>query len=227
MEAPANSNDAGAMRRALLLFAETAMRPVIRILLRYGLSYPEYNQIARKLFVDVAMEEPEFRIVRRRRQHKARAACMTGLSREEVLRLAESPRPADDAELRSANRAARVFEGWTSESRYRDGALPAVLPFRAPGGQRSFSELVQRYSGDIPPRAVLDELLRAGACSASADDEIRIIADAYITQPLDIDVMTSSAFRISSTLATADAGLSIRTVPALRELSPPLLSSVS
>jgi hypothetical protein len=36
---------------------------------------------------------------------------------------------------------------------------PRDLPFDGP---LSFAELVRRYSGDLPARAVLDELLRVG-----------------------------------------------------------------
>lgn len=213
MEEATEFADIGAMRRALLLFAETVLRPIIRILLRYGLSYPEFNQVARKLYVDVAMCEPEFRVPRRGRQYKSRVACITGLSRKEVLRLIDARRPLDDATLRSANRAARVLDGWVTEARYTDSnGTPLALPFRAANGQRSFSELVQRYSGDIPPRAILDELKRVGACSADNDDAITVLTP-YVAQPLDIDAVTSMAFRISSSLALADANLVVPAVP--------------
>ncbi|HEX6928863.1 MAG TPA: DUF6502 family protein [Gammaproteobacteria bacterium] len=207
METVADSVDAGAMRRCLLLFAETVLRPVVRILLRYGLSYPEFNQVARRLYVDVAMKEPEFRGLRRKRQYKSRVACITGLSRKEVLRLVDAPRPSEDDHLRSSNRAARVLEGWITDSRYRgSNGKPLPLPFRAPRGMRSFSELVHAYSGDIPPRAILDELNRAGSCAAM-NDEVRVIVPHYIAQPVDIDAITSSALRIAANFAAADVAL--------------------
>lgn len=208
MNASVMPSEVSAMRRALLLFAETVMRPLIRMLLRYGLSYPEFNQIARRLYVDIAISEPEFRIPRRRRQYKSRVACITGLSRKEVLRLVDAPRSMNDPELHPANRAARVLQGWTSEPRYLDSnGAPMTLPFRAPEGKRSFSELVQKYSGDIPPRAIFDELKRAGACASNEMDEIRVLVSSYVAQPVDIDVLTSAAFRIASSLAIVDASL--------------------
>ena len=209
MEAVVKPADAGAMRRTLLLFAETVLRPIVRILLRYGLSYPEFNQVARKLYVDVAMKEPEFRGLRRKRQYKSRVACLTGLSRKEVLRLVDAARPSEDETLRSSNRAARVLEGWITDPRYRGpNDTPLPLPFRAADGARSFCELVHEYSGDIPPRAVLDELMRVGSCR-SINDEIRVVDPQYVAQVLDIDAVTSSALRIASNLAAADAALSV------------------
>lgn len=210
MNASTTLHEAPAMRRALLLFAETVMRPVIRMMLRYGLSYPEFNQIGRRLYVDIAISEPEFRIPRRKRQYKSRVACITGLSRKEVLRLVDAPRSMNDPELQPGNRAARVLHGWISETRYLDpNGAPMTLPFRAPAGKRSFSELVQKYSGDIPPRAIFDELKRAGACASNDVDEIRVVVASYVAQPVDVDALTSAAFRIASSLAIADAGLAV------------------
>lgn len=204
----AGNGEFRAMRRALLLFAETLMRPVIRMVLRYGLSYPEFNQMARKLYVDIAMQEAEFRIPRRKRQYKSRVACLTGLSRKEVLRLAVAGRAADETQLHSSNRAARVLDAWLKQARYRDAqGKPLVLPFRAASGQRSFSELVRDHSGDIPPRAILDELLHAGACVADNDDAIRVVSQYYVARNIDIDALTTTAFRAAALLGKADAGL--------------------
>lgn len=46
----------------------------------------------------------------------------------------------------------------------------------------SFSELVKRYSGDIPVRAVLDELLRVGAVKQLRDGRICLLSRGYIPQ---------------------------------------------
>lgn len=203
MEAP--SIHPSVMRRTLLLFAETVLRPVIRMLLRFGLSYPEFNQISRKLFVDVAMQEPEFRIPRRRRQYKSRVALLTALSRKEVLRLLEAKRPVDDAQLQQSNRAARVLEGWLSDNRFlNERGEPLPLPFKAADGRRSFSLLVAEYSGDIPPRAILDELLATATCAASGDDDIRVVRSDYVARTFDVETMTAAAMRATAYLGKID-----------------------
>ncbi|HEX6928940.1 MAG TPA: DUF6502 family protein [Gammaproteobacteria bacterium] len=208
MNAPATIDLPRSMRRTLLVFGETVMRPIIRILLRHGLSYPEFNQIARKLFVDIAMQEAEFRIPRKRRQYKSRVALLTGLSRKEVLRLVDAPRPADDADLQSANRAARVLSGWLTDSNFcAENGEPLVLPFRAGTARRSFSTLAAEYSGDIPPRAILDELVRSDSCVAISDDEIRVDRRAYVARHFDVETMASAAMRAASSLSSIDAQL--------------------
>lgn len=201
-------------RRTLLLFTEAVLRPVIRIVLRYGVSTPEFSQIARKLFVDIAMNEPEFRIPRRRRQYKSRVALLTALSRKEVLRLLDARRPADDPELQQSNRAARVLNGWLNDERYLDAkGRPLPLPFRAPDGKRSFSELVCEYSGDIPPRAVLDDLVSTETCVTTGDDDIRVARNHYVVKAFDADAMTAAAMNATSYLARIDTQLSPFDVP--------------
>lgn len=208
MKTESSTSDLPAIRRALLLFAETTLRPIIRILLRHGIAYAEFNQVARKIFVDVAMQEPEFRLPGKKRQSKSRCACITGLSRKEVLRLDERERPADDPELPSSNRAARVLEGWLGDTRYVDAeGRPLPLPFRASQGRRSFSSLVHEYSGDITPRAVLHELVRAGCCVAWGDDDIRVRKREYVAHPVDIDALTAAAMQAAARLAKIDAML--------------------
>lgn len=204
-------------RDALIRLAVALLRPVIRILLRYNLSYPEMNQICRWLYVDVCMREREFYIPRRKRQFKARVACLTGLSRKEVLRLHNSPPPEANPELESCNRAARVLAGWMTDPAYRDasGQL-ARLDFRSDSSAQSFAELVQAYSGDIPPRAVLDELLRAGNCEMDASGVIRVINPVYLTRPVAAAALLVAAERGNSILTDIDESLRSAALPASR-----------
>jgi hypothetical protein len=50
------------------------------------------------------------------------------------------------------------------------------------GKRASFSTLVKRYSGDIPVRAMLDELLRVGAVKQLKDGRICLLSRGYIPQ---------------------------------------------
>ena len=56
--------------------------------------------------------------------------------------------------------------------------MPHPLPFEGPG--TSFSDLVKRFGGDIPPRAVLDELLRVGTVEQDAAGRLCLLARAYL-----------------------------------------------
>ena len=202
--------EAGLMRRAVIGFALRALRPLIRCLLRQGLSYPELNQICRWLCVDITMAEKEFFVPRRRRQFKARVACLTALSRKEVLRLYSSPRPDQNNELTSANRAFKVIEGWLDDPEYRDSAgEPLAIPFKATGERRSFSALVGKYSGDIPARAVLDELVRVGCCEMVSEDEVRVRHPVYVMRPVDVAQVEEAGRLAARALAEVDHLLAV------------------
>jgi hypothetical protein len=148
------------LQRALVTLIVRTLRPIARIALRHCMSCLEFEDIARWVFVDVALNDPLLSLSGRGRQFKSRAAILTGLSRKEVMRLSRQPMPGDGKELPSRNRAARVVAGWLLPP-YVDGrGAPKVLPIK--GGDGSFLGLVRSYGGDVPYRAILDELLDNG-----------------------------------------------------------------
>ena len=97
----------------------------------------------------------------------SRVAIITGLSRKEVSRLKSIEAPEDNEAAERFNRAARVISGWTRDPRFLDiHGQPARLTLQE--GEFSFGELVKAYGGDVPTRAVFDELLRVGSITPSA-----------------------------------------------------------
>ena len=152
------------------------LRPLIRLLLRHGVPFGTFSDLSKRVYVEVALEE--FELPGRKQTH-SRVSVLTGLSRKEVLRVTRLERP-DDAETAGRyHRAARVIGGWVRDGRFHDGSgNPA--PLQVDGEGATFSGLVKEYSGDVPHRAILDELLRVGAAERTADDEVRLLARAYI-----------------------------------------------
>lgn len=208
MDSVIHAGEVAGIRRSLIRFAISALRPLIRVLLRYGLSYPELNQICRWLYVDIAMREREFFLPKRKRQFKARVACCSGLSRKEVLRLYSCPPPEENPEISNFNRAARVLEGWLNDDHYQDATgKPKTLPFRDEAGKPSFSELVRAHSGDIPPRAILDELVRAGTCGVDEQDQIMVLRPFYIARVPDMTRLSAAADQLASIMAEIDQQL--------------------
>jgi hypothetical protein len=86
---------------------------------------------------------------------------LTGLSRKEVARLLSQDGtlvpPAEDRR----NRAATLLTAWLRDEDYLDDkGQPLALEF---SGDGSFAELCKRYSGDMKPRTIADELMASGA----------------------------------------------------------------
>lgn len=151
------------------------LKPLVRLMLRNGVSYGVFADIAKRVYVDVAMQE--FTIPGRK-PTISRASVITGLTRKEVQRVANLPAAGDAQVQERYNRAVRVITGWTRDAAYLDAqGRPADLPMEGTG---SFTELVRAYSGDMPVRAVLDELERVGAVQREASGAVRLVEPAYI-----------------------------------------------
>lgn len=148
----------------------------MRILLRNGVPFAALADMAKQAYVDVAFKE--FGIPNRK-QTVSRVAVLTGLTRKEVQRLQQSAHGGDRGAQAAYNRAARVIAGWVRDPDFADeSGEPAVLPLEGDG--KSFSALVKRHSGDVPVRAILDELQRVGAVACDDDDQVQLLTRSYV-----------------------------------------------
>lgn len=140
------------------------MRPLARVMLRSGITYKSFAEVAKTAFVHEAMLE---RDSKGRNTNSSRVAVRTGLSRKEVRRVSETTsddRQAADAKVDHSGPPARVLHLWFTDPRFVDNAgTPLDLDFE--GDSPSFADLVKAAGGDVPPGAVRAELLRAGAIS--------------------------------------------------------------
>jgi len=101
-------------------------------------------------------------------------ATVTGLTRTEVSKLIRAQHSqASDVDT-NFNRATRVADGWQSDGNFVDRySRPRALPFSS--SKNSFSQLVRKYSGDIPPRAMLTEMLRLGMVRRTRKELIYLV----------------------------------------------------
>ena len=180
----------------------TLLRPLVRILLRNGVPFRAFAEHAKKAYVDVALAELA---LEDRKPSLSRASVITGLTRKDVSRLAHQANP-DPGIAERYNRAARVISGWVRDRTYRDArGRPGSLPLE--DGKRSFAELVRRYSGDMPARAVLDELLRVGAVRELKDGRIKLVSRAYVPRTGERDKLGILGTDVASLIATIDHNL--------------------
>ncbi|MEQ1518471.1 MAG: DUF6502 family protein, partial [Usitatibacteraceae bacterium] len=72
----------------------------------------------------------------------------------------------------------KVVTAWMHEYPKADSpSRAAPLPLE---GERSFAALVKRYSGDMPVRAVLDELMRVGVVRKLENGDIELISSGTV-----------------------------------------------
>jgi len=178
-------------------------RPLVRVLLRNGVSYRTFADFAKWVYVDVATKEFE---IEGRKQSTSRVSVITGLSRKEVKRVRELPRPDDTASVERYNRAARVIAAWRRESNFQDAEGNAA-PLLLEGTGATFSELVKRFSGDVPVRAILDELIRIGAVERLEDGRVGLLVRAYVPESSEADKLHILGTDVGYLISTIDHNL--------------------
>jgi hypothetical protein len=166
-------------------------------------SYSTFADYAKWVYVDVASKEFG---IKGRKQSTSRVSVITGLSRKEVMRVRKLPKPDDRASAEKYNRAARVIAAWRRDRNFLDAeGQPAPLPMKGAGV--SFSELVKRFSGDVPVRATLDELIRVGAVERLEDGRINLLTRTYIPASSDVDKLHILGTDVTHLISTIDHNL--------------------
>lgn len=177
------------------------LRPLVRVLLRNGVPFSAFAEITRRAYVQVA--EQDFS-VEGKKQTNSRISTITGLSRKEVQRLKTltDEDVSNTESLKRYNRAARVVTGWVRDDRYSPGGTPTLLPIES-NTEPSFASLVKDYSGDVPPRAILDELLQVGVVEYQ-NEQVKLLARAYIPKTDPIEKLTIMGTDVAGLIASID-----------------------
>jgi len=185
------------LRQSLISAVLRLMRPLVRVLLRNGMSYGEYAELVRKVYVEVAASDfaqPG------QRQTGSRIAAITGLTRRQVKYLQGLDIADDEESLQRHNRAVRVISGWVHDNRFHDAqGRPADLPF---DGEDSFRELVKTYSGDVTPFAMLSVLQAAGSID-HCDGQVRLVRRTYVPDgapPELVRILGEDTYELMSTI---------------------------
>lgn len=180
------------------------LRPMARLLLRNGISFAEFAELVKRAYVDAAMEDFSDK---RKKPTDSRAAVMTGLTRKEVKKQREILAGEHQGKpgIRQENRASRVVSGWVHDPAFQTSeGEPKDLPFDGP---LSFGELVRRYSGDMTPRAVLEELVRVGVVETDASDNLILRQRAYVPAGDSEEMLQIFGEDVSDLIATIDHNL--------------------
>lgn len=198
--------------QTLLAATASILRPLIKMLIRHGISYAAFMELAKQIYFDVGKNE--FAIPGKK-QTSSRISTLTGLSRKEVARLESLPEKDDSLDPSGINRAARVISGWVRDEEFQGANKePVDLPFD--GERQSFSALVKRYSGDITARTIADELSRVGAISMSQEGLIHLNTRAYVANASDIDKIIILGMDTGDLIRTIDHNVTIPDNPWLQ-----------
>lgn len=162
---------------SLLMAVRRILRPLARLLMSHGVSYPAFSELAKGAFVTAAAKDfpSDGGAIT-----DSRISLLSGVHRREVKRLRTES--AQSMPPPAVSLGAQIVARWCGDGRYLDAQRqPKPLPrLASKGGDISFERLVEGVNKDIRPRAVLDEWLRLGVATLDEEDRVRLVEAAFV-----------------------------------------------
>lgn len=157
------------------------LRPLVRLMLTFQITYPFVINLLKAIYVEVA--EEEFKVAGKR-PSDSRINLLTGVHRKDVKRL----RTETNDELRMPRNisiGAQLIAVWLGSEQFLDAqGAPLSLPLRSAGSMtkdgQSFDDLVELVcKQDIRPRVILDEWLNIGVATLDSENRVTLNTGAF------------------------------------------------
>jgi hypothetical protein len=194
------------VKTAFSISLRRLLRPLVRIMLREGLTYSHFAAIAQMAFVESAAKD----FVGKGMKSSAQSVCaLTGMTPPEVKAVLVEQERFDSMELLEvSNPFARVLHGWHNDRDYVGPyGFPVDLPFV--GSTLSLTNLTSRHAAGVSPDVVLKELRRLGAVTEVGFNVWKPLMQEYIEpslSPVNLGRMASLVESLLSTLENNTRG---------------------
>ena len=164
---------------ALVHALSRLLKPLVRLLMHHQMTFPFFSQLLKSIYLEVAAEVAQ---EDGKRVTDSRLSLLSGVHRKDVRRLRQEDDEIVKPEARASSLGAQVVSAWMSDSAYTDdNGDPLVLSRLAASGEPSFESLVEEIGRqDVRARSLLDELLRLGAVRIDEDDNVHLLAEAFV-----------------------------------------------
>lgn len=187
------TSNANAVQSVLRECLAEILRPIVRLMLSCGMSYGEFDAVAKTTFVQVATEKYG---IRGRPTNASRVAAMTGLPRKLVSKIRASSHASDWSPDKKIHPLNTIIHYWRFDEEFSHGpGVPRDLRQEGVGG---FLSLVKRYAGDVPPGAIRQELVRSGIAVSTAEGSLRLVRHVSLPDAFDEDFVRNTAFTLAN-----------------------------
>lgn len=172
--APGLSSDA---RKQLLFAVRRVLRPIVRLLIRVGMPFDEFADLAKNAYIESAIRDRSGSAPPTRE----RIAFITGVPRQQIDYYLDDRQAPPTVGPTLARVAIEVLHRWHTDSHYLGPyGIPLELEFDAPQG-RCFQSLVAQVDPKASAGQVLEELLRAGSVAYWGEKHYRAVARWFVT----------------------------------------------
>jgi hypothetical protein len=151
------------------------LRPVIRFCLRHSLRLPQFVEVAKVVFLEIAQEE----LAKKDEKFSAsRVSIMTGVHRKDFERI-QAQLDSSIAEPDKGDVILRVIGQWRNDRRFMDSVKNRPKELMLHAGKGDFAALVASVSTELNPYSLLLELERLSFVKNN-DGKITLIAREYV-----------------------------------------------
>jgi hypothetical protein len=189
------------VRTGLLMAYRKLMRPLVRILIRHGVTYQDFAELLKGIFVESAQDDFSHAS---RSVTSAKISILSGLSREEVEEQQKILNSGNVLPSSNLNQITRLLVGWHTNPNYTGPyGLPIELEVISKTGL-DFHSLVHEYCSGFEPNSMLEELIQVGVVERVREDRIRVLMRAYIPNSLHPDALDRMGEVIANFVATIE-----------------------
>ncbi len=174
------------------------LRPLASLLLRFGMTWREFSDLSKSVFVQVATDEFG---INGRPTNVSRVSILTGIARKEVKRQRDLIDTNDTPIKNKTTDATRLLSGWHQDSEFlEDDGQPRLLPQEGDGA--TFATLFARYGGDMAMPTMIKELTKTGAIERLESGEFKVLMRYYQPSLADSENLQFAVDRIHDVIQT-------------------------
>ena len=172
-----SNHDYNKTQAALVKAVKLLCKPLVRLLIEKGVTFPQFREFMKGLYVEVAEESFP---LDNKKPSDSRIFVLTGVHRKDIKRLREQSESANPVITSCASLSGEIIARWTSMPEYlNEKAKPRPL-LKTKSTEPNFDQLVSSINKDVRPKAILEEWLRLNIVRLK-DDYIVLNKSAFVT----------------------------------------------
>ena len=153
-------------------------KPLIRLLISNGITFPQFRDLLKTLYVNVAEQDL---LYKGKEVTDSRLFILTGVHRKEIKRLRQTSVDENLQASQTISLGGAIVARWLGVAEFLDEkGEPRCLSRSTKTNKAGFEELVTAVNKDIRPRTILDEWLHSGIVSINEKDEICLNQKAFV-----------------------------------------------
>ena len=163
---------------ALIKAVSLLCKPLIRLLIEKGVTFPQFRELIKELYVEMA--DTHFSLDDKK-PSDSRIFVLTGVHRKDIKRIRQLETQQNQTIVSSASMSGEIIARWVSMPEYLDNkGTPMPLLKIKKNNESEFDQLVSSVNKDVRPKVILEEWLRLNIVHME-DDYVVLNQSAFVT----------------------------------------------